>query len=53
MVASLIVTSTGTDGNAEVAKVAYDRGLAAGAAPPDMLAFVRAQMYEPSYRASV
>jgi len=38
---------------AEVAKVAYDRGLAAGAAPADMLAFVRAQMYEPSYRAKV
>jgi malate dehydrogenase (oxaloacetate-decarboxylating)(NADP+) len=38
---------------AEVAKVAYDRGLAAGAAPPDMLAFVRAQMYEPSYHAQV
>jgi malate dehydrogenase (oxaloacetate-decarboxylating)(NADP+) len=38
---------------AEVARVAYDRGLAAGAAPADMLGFVRAQMYEPRYGAYV
>jgi malate dehydrogenase (oxaloacetate-decarboxylating)(NADP+) len=34
---------------AEVARVAYDRGLAAGAAPRDPLAYVRAQMYEARY----
>jgi len=34
---------------AAVAAVAYKRGLAAGQAPKDLLAHVRAQMYEPSY----
>ncbi len=36
---------------AEVARVAWDRGLAAGAPPADLLGFVRAQMYEPRYGA--
>ena len=34
---------------AEVAQVAYKRGLAAGEAPDDVLAHVRSQMYEPRY----
>ena len=34
---------------AAVAQVAFDRGLAGVPRPPDLLAFVRAQMYEPSY----
>ena len=34
---------------AAVAQVAFDRGLAGVSRPPDLLAFVRAQMYEPSY----
>jgi malate dehydrogenase (oxaloacetate-decarboxylating)(NADP+) len=33
----------------EVAQVAYRRGLAAGQAPSDVLAYVRSQMYEPGY----
>jgi malate dehydrogenase (oxaloacetate-decarboxylating)(NADP+) len=33
----------------EVAQVAYQRGLAAGRAPSDVLAYVRSQMYEPGY----
>jgi malate dehydrogenase (oxaloacetate-decarboxylating)(NADP+) len=36
---------------AEVARVAWDRGLAAGTPPADVLRFVRAQMYEPCYAA--
>jgi len=36
---------------AEVARVASDRGLAAGTPPGDLLGFVRAQMYEPRYAA--
>ena len=35
---------------AEVAKVAYQRGFAAGATPNDMLAHIRSYMYEPHYR---
>jgi malate dehydrogenase (oxaloacetate-decarboxylating)(NADP+) len=35
---------------AEVAQVAYRRGLAAGQAPDDLLAHVQSHMYEPSYR---
>jgi malate dehydrogenase (oxaloacetate-decarboxylating)(NADP+) len=38
---------------AEVAKVAYDRGLATGQKPADIPGFVRAQMYEPKYGAYV
>ena len=38
---------------AEVARVAYDRGLATGAPPADVFRFVRAQMYEPRYGAYV
>jgi malate dehydrogenase (oxaloacetate-decarboxylating)(NADP+) len=34
---------------AEVAQVAYRRGLAPGQAPSDVLAFVQSQMYEPVY----
>lgn len=34
---------------AEVVRVAYDSGCAAGRAPSDMLAYVRSQMYEPNY----
>ncbi len=34
---------------AAVAGVAYRRGLARGAEPPDLLAFVKSQMYEPRY----
>ena len=34
---------------AEVARVAYQRGLAAGTAPDDLLAYVKSQMYEPRY----
>jgi len=35
---------------AAVARVAYDRKLAAGPAPADLLAFVKSRMYEPRYR---
>jgi len=34
---------------ARVAEIAYRRGLAAGREPPDILAHVRSQMYEPPY----
>jgi malate dehydrogenase (oxaloacetate-decarboxylating)(NADP+) len=34
---------------AAVAEVAYKRGLAAGQAPKDMLAYVKSQMYDPRY----
>ena len=34
---------------AEVAQVAYQRGLTAGKAPSDLQTFVRSQMYEPGY----
>ena len=34
---------------AEVARVAYQRGLAAGKAPEDLLKYVKSQMYEPRY----
>ena len=34
---------------AEVAQVAYQRGLAARQAPSDVLAYVQSQMYEPCY----
>jgi malate dehydrogenase (oxaloacetate-decarboxylating)(NADP+) len=34
---------------AAVAEVAYKRGLAAGAAPNDLLAYVQSQMYDPRY----
>ena len=34
---------------AEVARVAYQRGLAAGKPPEDMLQYVKSQMYEPDY----
>jgi malate dehydrogenase (oxaloacetate-decarboxylating)(NADP+) len=34
---------------AAVAEVAYKRGLADGQAPKDLLAFIRAQMYDPHY----
>ncbi|MET0723225.1 MAG: malic enzyme-like NAD(P)-binding protein, partial [Tardiphaga sp.] len=34
---------------AEVARVAYQRGLAAGKPPQDMLQHVKSQMYEPNY----
>jgi malate dehydrogenase (oxaloacetate-decarboxylating)(NADP+) len=34
---------------AAVAEVAYKRGLADGQAPQDLLAFIRAQMYDPHY----
>src|SRR6202795_886471 len=33
----------------DVAQVAYKRGLAAGEAPYDMLAFIKSHMYEPRY----
>lgn len=36
---------------AEVARVAWDRGLATGTPPADVLRFVREQMYEPRYGA--
>lgn len=36
---------------AEVARVAWDRGLATGTPPADFLRFVREQMYEPRYGA--
>jgi malate dehydrogenase (oxaloacetate-decarboxylating)(NADP+) len=36
---------------AEVARVAWDRGLAAGTPPADVLHFVREHMYEPRYGA--
>ena len=32
-----------------VAKVAYDRGLAAGKPPEDLLAYIQSQMYDPRY----
>ena len=35
---------------AAVARVAYDRKLAAGPAPADLLAFVKSRMYAPRYR---
>jgi malate dehydrogenase (oxaloacetate-decarboxylating)(NADP+) len=35
---------------AAVARVAYERKLAAGPAPADLLAFVKSRMYEPRYR---
>ena len=35
---------------AAVARVAYDRKLAGGPAPADLLAFVKSRMYEPRYR---
>ena len=38
---------------AEVAKVAYQRGLATGPTPNDMLAHIEAQMYQPDYRSYV
>jgi malate dehydrogenase (oxaloacetate-decarboxylating)(NADP+) len=38
---------------AEVAKVAYQRGLATGPTPNDMLAHIQSQMYEPDYRSYV
>jgi len=38
---------------AEVAKVAYERGLATGHAPNDMLAHIQSHMYEPDYRSYV
>ena len=34
---------------AQVAQVAYDRGLASGEPPPDMSAHVKSHMYEPRY----
>jgi malate dehydrogenase (oxaloacetate-decarboxylating)(NADP+) len=34
---------------AAVAEIAYKRGLAAGKAPKDLLAYVQSQMYEPAY----
>jgi malate dehydrogenase (oxaloacetate-decarboxylating)(NADP+) len=34
---------------AEVARVAYHRGLATAKAPDDLLKFVKSQMYEPRY----
>ncbi len=34
---------------AEVARVAYTRGLAAGKAPDDLLGFIKSHMYEPVY----
>ena len=34
---------------AAVAKVAYERGLATGRAPKNMLAYVRSQVYDPRY----
>jgi malate dehydrogenase (oxaloacetate-decarboxylating)(NADP+) len=34
---------------AEVAQVAYQRGLAARPAPSDVLSYVQSQMYEPGY----
>ena len=37
----------------EVAKVAYQRGLATGHAPNDMLAHIQSHMYEPDYRSYV
>jgi malate dehydrogenase (oxaloacetate-decarboxylating)(NADP+) len=38
---------------AEVAKVAYQRGLATGPTPNDMLAHVQSHMFEPDYRSYV
>ena len=38
---------------AAVAQIAYARGLASAEAPPDMLAHVRAHMYEPRYESYV
>ena len=38
---------------AAVAKIAFDKGFAGVAEPPDVLAFVRAQMYEPQYASYV
>jgi malate dehydrogenase (oxaloacetate-decarboxylating)(NADP+) len=38
---------------AEVAKVAYECGLATGHAPNDMLAHIQSHMYEPDYRSYV
>jgi malate dehydrogenase (oxaloacetate-decarboxylating)(NADP+) len=34
---------------AAVARVAYDRGLAPGPAPKDLLAYMQSQMYDPRY----
>jgi len=34
---------------AAVAEVAYNRDLAAGQAPKDLLAYVQSQMYDPRY----
>jgi malate dehydrogenase (oxaloacetate-decarboxylating)(NADP+) len=34
---------------AAVAEVAYQRGLAAGQPPKDLLAYVQSQMYDPRY----
>jgi len=34
---------------AAVARVAYDRGLASGKAPKDLLAYMQSQMYDPRY----
>ena len=34
---------------AEVARIAYQRGLAVGATPNDVLGYVTSQMYEPRY----
>lgn len=38
---------------ANVAQVAYQRGLAAGRAPGDFLAYVKSRMWEPGYRSYV
>jgi malate dehydrogenase (oxaloacetate-decarboxylating)(NADP+) len=38
---------------AEVAKVAYQRGLATGATPNDMLAHIESYMYQPDYHSYV
>jgi len=38
---------------AAVAKVAYAQGFATVADPPDLLAFVRSQMYDPQYTSYV
>ncbi len=34
---------------AAVAEIAYNRGLAAGQAPKDLIAYIQSQMYDPSY----
>jgi malate dehydrogenase (oxaloacetate-decarboxylating)(NADP+) len=34
---------------AVVADIAYKRGLATGQAPKDFIAYIRSQMYDPSY----